>query len=154
MYGHRLRRESSHLRHYEVKLDHCTLGRKLGKRMPLLAKAVAGLDPVSRLGLRAGMPITVDLGEGAVELVPGDLDVRIQQREGTVSSYDEALLVALDTELDEDLLQEGLAREVIEFRSTWTSTWPTTTESRFAGRAALESVRPSMSTPTSWLGKC
>jgi len=100
---------------YEVKPNYRTLGRKLGKRMPLLAKAVAGLDPAALVAASdAGQSVTVDLGEGdPVALGPEDLDIRIQQREGTVSSYDESMLVALDTELDDDLLQEGLAREVI-----------------------------------------
>jgi len=100
---------------YQVKPNYRTLGRKLGKRMPLLAKALAGMDPASLVASsEAGNTIPVDLGEGdPVELAPEDLDVRIQQREGTTSSYDEAMLVALDTELDEDLLREGLAREVI-----------------------------------------
>ena len=83
--------------------------------MPLLAKAMSGLEPSALVAASdAGLPITVDLGEGdPVELGAEDLDVRIQQREGTVSSYDDALLVALDSALDDDLLQEGLAREVI-----------------------------------------
>jgi isoleucyl-tRNA synthetase len=100
---------------YEVKPNYRTLGRKLGKRMPLLAKAVAGLDPAALVAAaEAGQPVTVDLAEGdPVELAPEDFDIRIQQREGTVSSFDEGMLVALDTELDDDLLQEGLAREVI-----------------------------------------
>jgi isoleucyl-tRNA synthetase len=100
---------------YEVKPNYRTLGRKLGKRMPLLAKALAAMDPAHLVSSsEAGDSIPVELAEGdPVELGPEDLDVRIQQREGTTSSYDEAMLVALDTELDEDLLREGLAREVI-----------------------------------------
>jgi len=100
---------------YEVKPNYRTLGRLLGKRMPLLAKAVAALDPAALVAAAdAGQSVTVDLSEGAaVELRPEDLDIRIQEREGTVSSYDESMLVALDTTLDEDLLREGLAREVI-----------------------------------------
>ena len=62
----------------------------------------------------AGSPIRVTLEDGdTIELATEDLDIRIHQREGTTSSYDEAMLVALDTELTEDLIQEGLAREVI-----------------------------------------
>ena len=100
---------------YEVKPNYRTLGRKLGKRMPMLAKAMGALDPATLVAAsEAGLPVTVALDEGEpIALGPEDLDVRIQQREGTTSSYDEAMLVALDTELDEDLLQEGLAREVI-----------------------------------------
>ena len=48
-----------------------------------------------------------------VELSGEDLDVRIQEREGTASAYDEHALVALDTTLSDSLVREGLAREVV-----------------------------------------
>ncbi|MEE2829128.1 MAG: DUF5915 domain-containing protein, partial [Myxococcota bacterium] len=100
---------------YEVKPNYRTLGRRLGKRMPLLARALAQLDPAD-VTARAqnDEAVTVSLEDGdSVDLSSEDLDIRIQQKEGTVSFFDEGLLVSLDTVLTENLLQEGLAREVI-----------------------------------------
>jgi isoleucyl-tRNA synthetase len=100
---------------YQVKPNFRTLGRRMGKRMPLVAKAVAQLDAAATVAAWELEPkLVVELADGEpVELSGEDLDVRIRQREGTASAYDEAALVALETTLDEALLREGVAREVI-----------------------------------------
>jgi len=100
---------------YQVKPNFRTLGRRMGKRMPLLAKAVAQLDPAATVATwEADGRLDLELADGdTVELSGEDLDVRIQQREGTASAYDDAALVALDTALDDALIAEGLAREAI-----------------------------------------
>ncbi len=100
---------------YQVKPNFRTLGRRLGKRMPLLAKAVGQLDAgptVAAWEAHGKLDVTLSDGD-VVELTGEDLDVRIQQREGTASAYDDAALVALDTALTDDLVAEGIAREVI-----------------------------------------
>ncbi len=100
---------------YQVKPNFKTLGRRLGKRMKLCAAAVGQLDPAATVATwEAEGRMTLTLSDGDdVELAGDDLDVRIQQQEGTASAFDEAALVALDTHLDEGLLREGLAREVV-----------------------------------------
>ncbi len=92
-----------------------TLGKRLGKRMPVLAKALAEQNTAALLAqLEAKGEVEVPMPDGEpVTLARDDIDLRIHQREGTTSAYDETVLVALDTSLTEALLQEGLAREVI-----------------------------------------
>ncbi|MCP4869694.1 MAG: isoleucine--tRNA ligase [Proteobacteria bacterium] len=100
---------------YTVKPNFRTLGRRMGKRMPLVAKAVAQLDAgatVSAWEADGKLDLTLSNGD-VIELSGEDLDVRIQQREGTASAYDDAALVALDVELNDALILEGVAREVI-----------------------------------------
>jgi isoleucyl-tRNA synthetase len=58
------------------------------------------------------LDISLEDGE-VVTLRNDDLNVRIQQREGTASAFDENALVAIDTHISDDLLLEGVAREVI-----------------------------------------
>jgi isoleucyl-tRNA synthetase len=48
-----------------------------------------------------------------VELVRDELEVRLVEKEGTATEGDQDLLVALDTRLDDALVSEGLAREVV-----------------------------------------
>ena len=100
---------------YQVKPNFRTLGRRLGKRMPLLAKAIGQLEPSATVATwEAEGRLVVQLSDGeAFELSGEDLDVRIRQREGTASAFDEAALVALDIELNDALIAEGLAREAI-----------------------------------------
>ena len=100
---------------YQVKPNFRTLGRRMGKRMPLVAKAVAQLDQAATVATwEAEERLVLELADGEpVELTGEDLDVRIRQREGTSSAFDEAALVALDTSLTDALVREGIAREVI-----------------------------------------
>jgi len=100
---------------YQVKPNFRTLGKRLGKQMPALAKAVAGLDAaVAVARWESDRQLEVTLEDGSVVPLTGeDLEVRIQQREGTASAFDETVLVAIDTEISEELLREGVAREVI-----------------------------------------
>jgi isoleucyl-tRNA synthetase len=48
-----------------------------------------------------------------VELSTDEVEVRLVEREGMATQGDRELLVALDTTLDDDLIAEGWAREVI-----------------------------------------
>ena len=100
---------------YQVKPNFRSLGKRLGKKMPLLARAIAQLDPAATVATwEATGRLDVPLEDGEiVALTDADLEVRIQQREGTASAFDDNALVAINTELSEDLLREGVAREVI-----------------------------------------
>ena len=48
-----------------------------------------------------------------MELQPNDLLVETREREGFAVAQEAGLVVALDTELDEALMQEGLARDLV-----------------------------------------
>jgi isoleucyl-tRNA synthetase len=100
---------------YQVKANFRALGKRVGKRMKLVAAAIGQLDPATTVAAwEADGSVTVVPSDGdAVVLSGDDLDVRIQQREGTTSAFDEVALVALDTVLTDELVQEGLARECI-----------------------------------------
>lgn len=100
----------------QVKPNFRVLGKRVGKRMPAVAAAIAALDPnqcVARWESERRIVVEVGDGVAAVELMGDDLEVRVFQKEGTASAHDDTLLVGLDTTLDDALLREGLAREVI-----------------------------------------
>ncbi|MCO4770154.1 MAG: isoleucine--tRNA ligase [Deltaproteobacteria bacterium] len=100
---------------YTVKPNFRALGKRLGKRMKLCAQAVGQMAPNDLLAaLEAdGKAVVVPSDGEPIELEAHELDIRIQQKPGTVSAFDEQALVALDTEVDDALAAEGLAREVI-----------------------------------------
>src|SRR5207247_7223738 len=62
-----------------------------------------------------GAPVQVSLdGESSpIELMPEELLVETHEKEGFAVAQEGGLVVALDTELDEGLLQEGLARDLV-----------------------------------------
>ena len=100
---------------YTVKPNFRALGKRLGKRMKLCAQAVSAASPAALLAALEtdGKAVVVPSDGEAIELGPEDLEIRIQQKEGTISAYDDVVLVALDTHVTEELAAEGLAREVI-----------------------------------------
>lgn len=97
-----------------AKCDFKRLGPRLGARMKAVAEAVAALDGNSVERLLAGDSLEV-AGE---TITIDDVIVTRSARDGTVVETDGELAVALDTHLDEALLQEGLAREIISALQT------------------------------------
>jgi isoleucyl-tRNA synthetase len=82
--------------------------------MKSVAEAVAALDGSSIERLLSGASLEV-AGE---TITIDDVIVTRSARDGTVVETDGALAVALDTHLDEALLGEGLAREIISSLQT------------------------------------
>jgi len=99
---------------YEIKPNYRTLGPRFGKGMPQVAAAVAGLDPghVS-VAARNGEPVRINLDGGEHALEPEDLLLSMQPLEGYQLEREGSHAVALELALDEDLIREGLAREVV-----------------------------------------
>ena len=58
-------------------------------------------------------PIEIDLGGEKYEVTKDYLDIRISAKEGFDVEIDGNVFVVLDTEITEDLLDEGYAREFI-----------------------------------------
>lgn len=86
-----------------------TLGRKLGKKMKDAAQRIQSFSRDEWNTLKSGGSIEVE-GE---EVTQEDIIVTHHAREGVVLEVEGALTVALDTQLDPELVREGLAREVI-----------------------------------------
>ncbi len=106
--------DSQALVDYKIKPQLRTLGRRFGKQIPRLSALLAGLDgqvAVSQLDGQGWLEVELD-GE-AVRLAKEDLLIETAQPEGLVSCQDRDVTVALDTNLTEELIEEGFVREVI-----------------------------------------
>jgi len=100
--------------HHQILPVFPVCGPRFGKRMPLVKQALDQADGnalAEELEQNGRLRIEVD-GE-SVELNQEEVEVRLVEREGMATEGDQDLLVALDTELDESLVAEGLAREVV-----------------------------------------
>ncbi|MFT7667889.1 MAG: isoleucyl-tRNA synthetase [Planctomycetota bacterium] len=96
-----------------AKANFKTLGKRLGKRMKLAAKEIAKLTPEQVAGLRGGNSVEVTL-EGEVLEVSGDeVIVTVETLADFDLETDGRIVVFLDTELDDGLIAEGLARDVV-----------------------------------------
>ncbi len=96
-----------------AKANFRALGKRFGKRVQEVAKAVAQADAAAlSLALREGnATVTVD-GE-VIDLAPEEVIVTETPREGWSVASDAGATVALDLEITEELRRAGLARDAI-----------------------------------------
>jgi isoleucyl-tRNA synthetase len=92
-----------------AKANFKVLGKKLGKQMKAVAEKVEQLDAATLRGVLTGGSVEI---EGHV-LAGDDLLIRREPLPGRVAQTEGELTVVLDTNLDEALEHEGLARELI-----------------------------------------
>ena len=97
------------------------LGQKYGSKFPVLRDAILKLDPEKAgLALLAGESIKVNAAKENFVILPGEVEVRIQAKEGFAVAAEGAYVAALVTQLTPELEMEGLAREFVrrvqEFR--------------------------------------
>src|SRR5215218_2041899 len=98
----------------EVKPNYRALGPRFGKQMPLVADAVAGLDPAHvAAALREGRTVGVMIEGHDHELGAEDLQIAMQPLDGYQLEREGSHAVALELALDDGLRREGLAREVV-----------------------------------------
>src|SRR4051794_22068294 len=106
--------EADELGRWELKPNYRTLGPRLGKRMPLMAEAVAALDAQAAVAaLRDGGTVGVVVDGEEFPLDAADLQMVLQPLEGYQVERAGTHAVALNLELDDELIREGLAREVV-----------------------------------------
>jgi isoleucyl-tRNA synthetase len=106
--------DESELVSYEVKPNYRSLGPRFGKRMPQVAAAVEALDP-ARVAAVMGDGGEVGINVDGDEHVLGadELTLALQPLEGYEVEAEAGHAVALQLELDDELRQEGLAREIV-----------------------------------------
>ncbi|HWL64371.1 MAG TPA: isoleucine--tRNA ligase, partial [Actinomycetota bacterium] len=99
---------------YEVKPNFKTLGPRFGKDVGKIATALAGSDAAELAAeAQSSGEVHVQLGGDTISLSRTDLDIRIRQKTQFHVATDGPHAVALDLELDADLVAEGLAREIV-----------------------------------------
>ena len=99
---------------YSFKPQLRTVGPKYGKQLGGIQKALAGLDGNAAMDeLNANGKLVFDIDGVAVELSKEDLLIEMAQKEGYVSTEDNKMTVVLDTNLTEELIEEGFVYELI-----------------------------------------
>ena len=99
---------------YSFKPQLKTVGPKFGKQLGEIRTALSELDGnVAMDEVNATGKLKLALPSGEIELEKDDLLIDIAQKEGYVSEADNKITVVLDTNLTEELLEEGFVREII-----------------------------------------
>jgi isoleucyl-tRNA synthetase len=106
--------QADELGSYEVKPNYRALGPRFGKQMPQVAAAVGALDPAHVAdALRADRTVGISIDGHDHELGPDDLLLAMRPLEGYQLEREGSHAVALELELDDELVREGLAREIV-----------------------------------------
>ena len=105
---------------YELKPNFKAIGAKHRELVPLIKSALAKADAAQlRAALAAGKG-TLDLESGkSVELSADEVEVALKAKEGYAAASGRTVVVVLDTHLTQDLLDEGVARELVNRINGW-----------------------------------
>ena len=99
---------------YSFKPQLRTVGPKYGKFLGGIQKALSSLDGNAAYAeLKANGVIKLPEVDASIELAEEDLLISMAQTEGFVADGDNYVTVVLDTNLTEELLEEGFVREIV-----------------------------------------
>ena len=99
---------------YQFKPQLKTVGPKFGKQLNEIRTALSEIDGTNaKKQLDKDGYIELNLPSGKVKLEAEDLLIESKQKDGFYSLSDRGITVAIDTTLTEELIEEGLVRELI-----------------------------------------
>jgi isoleucyl-tRNA synthetase len=98
---------------FSVKANYRILGKELGKDMKAAAETIERLTSREIAHLLEGATLEIEVGGRALELTQEKVEVRRIEKEGLHVLNDKTLTVALDTNVTDELLSEGYARDLV-----------------------------------------
>ncbi len=97
----------------KVKADFKKLGPKFGKDMKQVAGAISQLSQDQISDLEKNDKIELQLSDKTIELTTADVEISSEDIPGWLVATEGKYTVALDVTLSEELIEEGIAREVV-----------------------------------------
>ena len=97
----------------QAKPNFRVLGKKVGKLMNAVHKAVEKLPVKDLKKLLEGQEVQLSVESETVTLTPEDVAVERKVRENVIAATENVITVALDTQLTPTLIEEGIAREIV-----------------------------------------
>jgi isoleucyl-tRNA synthetase len=99
---------------FELVPNFRAVGPRLGEAVKELKVALAGLDSLkSAEALEQGRGVEVALSTGTFELGPEDIELRVKSQGGFAVSREGGEVIALDLNLNDELLRRGYLRDVV-----------------------------------------
>ena len=103
-------RDLSLYMNYSLKPNFKVAGPVLGENIKAFGGALAKADPEEFL---KGRPVKLSLGDKLFDITPEMVEIKIQAKDGFAVAMESSVFTILDTGLSEELLQEGIAREIV-----------------------------------------
>jgi isoleucyl-tRNA synthetase len=97
----------------KVKPNFKSLGPKLGKLLSSVVKKINTFNDNEINKIEKGESISVTIDNNNIVLDPHDLEVVSQDIQGWLVASENNITVALDVKLNEELINEGIARELV-----------------------------------------
>ena len=98
---------------YSAKANFKVLGKQLGPNMKTAAAAIAELKASEIQSLLEGATLSLDLSFGSLDLTEESVVIQRNEKDNMKVLNDGSLTIALDSEMTEDLLQEGMVRDIV-----------------------------------------
>ena len=99
---------------YKIKPQLKTLGPKYGAKLGLIRQFLENCDATEVVEtVKSGKTYVVNLGGSDIEFTLDDLLISSESMEGYVSASENGITVVLDTTITEELLLEGIEREIV-----------------------------------------
>ena len=98
---------------FSAKANFSRLGPRLGTGVKKAAAAIQKLDSSALCDLLDGKALALQVDGEALELSPDDLVIERKPKEGLAVASEGSVVVALEVDLTQELVREGLAREFV-----------------------------------------
>jgi isoleucyl-tRNA synthetase len=96
-----------------IKPNFKTLGKKVGSKMKVVAEMITAFNQSQISQLEQTGKLTLSVDDATIDIELADVEIVSKEITGYKVAYDGPLTVALDVLLSEDLVAEGIAREII-----------------------------------------
>jgi isoleucyl-tRNA synthetase len=97
----------------QIKPNFKALGPRFGKDMGLIAKEIQNFNQEQIAQLESQGNINIEIQENTITLTSQDVEITTQDIPGWLVANANGITVALDITLSEELIQEGIARELV-----------------------------------------
>ncbi|MCK4695705.1 MAG: class I tRNA ligase family protein, partial [Candidatus Cloacimonetes bacterium] len=99
---------------YEIKVNYKVMGPKYSRHMKNIIAALSSLDGNHIVEtLHQGKDYYLEIDGGTFKISEEDINISIKDKEGFVFEANNSLFVALDIKLTPELIEEGMARELV-----------------------------------------
>ena len=105
--------ETSNVIHRKAKANFRELGKRFGKQTNLVANKIKDISNNDIIELEKGNNITFQIDDLVAEITFDDIEILSEEIKGWSVASESGITVALDTELTQELINEGISREFV-----------------------------------------